>query len=85
MRNKQRQTSGTYETTDAQTEELQQRNRLGMISRKIIGGLNQIYSTSVLMQLQIINICFVRIDVLYLICETKQFNRYKQKHYTETK
>ena len=56
-----------------------------MISRKIIGGLNQIYSTSVLMQLQIINICFVRIDVLYLICETKQLNRYKQKHYTETK
>ena len=37
------------------------------------------------MQLQISNICFVRIRDLCLICGTSQWNTYNQKHCDETK
>ena len=59
--------------------ELQHRNRLGTVSKKTTGGFNQFYSREtsplILMQLQITNICSVRLAVLYLIFEKSQWNK----------
>ena len=66
-------TNVTYETTDTQNkEELQQRNRLEMVSRKQVLFVRT--SPLILMQLQITNICSVPVPVLYLI----------SKHHIET-
>ena len=70
-------TNATYETADARTK-LQQRYRLGMVSRKttvcerecyiIFTRANHLYL--ILMQLRITNTCLVCIEVLYFISET---------------
>ena len=48
--------------------------------RKLLGVLNRFYfceiSPLILVQLQITSICSVRIEVLYLICETSEWNTY---------
>ena len=41
--------------------------------------------TQLLMQLHITNMYSVRIGVLYLSCETSQWNTYNHKHSDETK
>ena len=52
-------------------------------------GLKQFYSREAspltLMQLQITNICSVRIGVLYFICEKSQCNIYNHRHCDEKK
>ena len=62
-------------------KELQQRNRLGTVSRKVVlgaGCLNQFYSRKtspvLLVHFQITNICSVSIVALYLISETSKWN-----------
>ena len=42
-------------------------------------------SPLILMQFQITNICLVRTEVVYLICETSQWNTHNQNHSGETK
>ena len=90
-------TNAAYETTDTlrNKEELQQRNRLGTVSRKTTGwgggvggsgGLNQFYSREtsslVLMQLQLTNICSicVRIMKTRLFKYTENFTTNHQKN-----
>ena len=61
----------TWNHRHTNKEELQQRNRLGTISRKLLEGLNQLYwrdiSPLTLTQFQSTSICEIRIGVLYLI------------------
>ena len=69
-------------------EELQQRNRLGTVSRLNHLGWGLVFrktSNLILMRFQITHICSVRIGNLYPICETSQSNTYNQKHCYETK
>ena len=83
-----RNANSTYEAPDTQTEELQQKNR-PKTTTKNKQKKQQFYSHETsplnLTQIQITNICSVRIGVLYLVCETAQWNTYNQKHCDERK
>ena len=64
-------------------EELQQKNLIGMVNRKMLWDLNQFYSRktspSILMQLQITNMCSIRKGHRYLISETHKITKKKKK------
>ena len=80
-------TNATYRNTNAQTKK--NCTRRTTLEKKTTGGcrggsISKFYSRKtsplILMQLQITNICFVCIGVLYFICETSQWNTYNHKH-----